>query len=161
MPEYSLEFAKRLRAAATHVIGDGLDDPDAGRTVLYLSLLSTEITIKAILEKCGVATSNIRDFSHRLDRLLAELDKCRHTPISLPGIRALCSRIRSYGIYHDGAKITVGALIDSLHDVGASSYPSGVRYGQSVIHYHPEVVAEVAARVIEFAEENWETFGLQ
>ena len=56
MAEYDIAFGERLAETARMVADEGLAELDAQRTVLYLSLLSTEITLKAMLERAGAGT---------------------------------------------------------------------------------------------------------
>lgn len=67
MPEFSLEFADRLVQSAQLLTDHTPDDFERRRTVLYQSLLASEIALKAILEKAGVPTKEIVGLSHRLD----------------------------------------------------------------------------------------------
>jgi hypothetical protein len=64
MPEYSLGFSQKLIDAAEMLKANGLSDVEAQRTVLYLSLLSIEISLKAIMEEAGVTTGRLRSLSH-------------------------------------------------------------------------------------------------
>ena len=60
MAEYDIAFGERLAETARIVAADGLEQLDAQRTVLYLSLLSVEITLKALLEHAGIPVTEIR-----------------------------------------------------------------------------------------------------
>jgi predicted hydrocarbon binding protein len=76
MAEYDIAFGERLAETAKLVANDGLDSLDAKRTVLYLSLLSSEIVMKALLEKAGRPISKIRARSHNLKNLLEDIGDC-------------------------------------------------------------------------------------
>ena len=76
MAEYDISFGERLSETARMVVDEGLAELDAQRTVLYLSLLSTEITLKAMLERAGKPVPDIRARSHRLAELLSDLGQC-------------------------------------------------------------------------------------
>lgn len=53
MAQYDLKFAERLAQVAAQLVADDITSVDAQRTVLYLSLLSMEISLKAMLEQAG------------------------------------------------------------------------------------------------------------
>lgn len=157
MAEYDIAFGERLAEVAKSVVAEGISELDAKRTVLYLSLLSMEISIKAMLEKAGQPLPAIRARSHRLADLLTELGRCEieievtpHKRIYVPA-----SRLRACTINHDKAEITVGAVVDA-ESQGASTYPNQIRYGEVLAHYPPEVVAEMAATVVAFAHRHWQ-----
>ena len=65
MPEYNLEFSKNLIEAAGFVLQKGEVSVDAKRTILYLSLLSCEITMKALLEKASKLNSRASRMTSR------------------------------------------------------------------------------------------------
>jgi hypothetical protein len=73
--EYSIDFSENLIKAARFVLEDGADSVDAKRTVLYLSLLSCEITMKALLERAGKPVKEIKKSWHDLNGLLCDLDR--------------------------------------------------------------------------------------
>lgn len=77
MSEYNIGFSKKLIGAARFVAGDGLDSENAIRTVLYLSKLACEITLKALHEKAGRPVVEIRNYGHDLSKLLVEFGKCK------------------------------------------------------------------------------------
>jgi hypothetical protein len=45
MPNYNIAFGEKLAEAANFIVDDGLDDRESARVVLYVSLLSTEISL--------------------------------------------------------------------------------------------------------------------
>lgn len=67
MPEYSIDFSENLIKAARFVLEYQVNSVDAKRTVLYLSLLSCEITMKALLERAGKPVKMIKKRLHNLD----------------------------------------------------------------------------------------------
>jgi hypothetical protein len=156
MPTYSIDFGEKLANVANFVVTDGLDDPGSPRVVLYLSLLSTEILLKAMLEKAGKPVPKIRKRSHNVAELLKDLDQCEVEVEIVPGTRQFvsASRLRAYSIEQGEAEITVGKVIEAEKD-SASSYPSGVRYGDRLLHYSPAVVAQMASVVAVFARRHW------
>jgi len=156
MPEYSLPFAEKLAKAASLVAADGLDDPEAMRTVLYLSLLSTEVSLKAMLEKAGMALPKIRKRSHDLAGLMKDLGRCTVGTTITPGkdMRVPASRLRGVPLTYASESSTVGKVIDAERE-GASAYPGGVRYGKLPKHYPPELVSQMATAVALFARKHW------
>ena len=86
MAEYDIAFGEHLAKTAHMVANENLEKLDAQRTVLYLSLLSTEITLKAMLEHAGKPVSKIRVHSHRLADLLSDI--AHQCEIEVQAIRA-------------------------------------------------------------------------
>lgn len=158
MPQYDIAFGEKLAEVATSVVADGLADVDAQRTVLYLSLLSTEISLKSMLEKAGKPVSEIRKRCHNISELLKDLGQCEVEVEVTPGTpRAVAaSRLRARTVSHGEAKVTVGAVIDA-ESTGASKYPNEVRYGDLLRHYPPAAVAQMASSVAAFAREHWQS----
>ena len=156
MAEYDIAFGERLAETARMVASLGLAELDAQRTVLYLSLLSTEITLKAMLEHAGMPVSGICARSHRLAELLSDLGQCKVEVEIAPGTKRYvsASRIRAIPLNHGRAQSTVGAVIDA-ESQGASTYPNQVRYGEVLRHFPAEVVAQMAAEVSVFARTHW------
>lgn len=157
MPIYDIRFGKKLAEIAQIVIVEGLLTIDAQRTVLYLSLLSIEITLKAILEHAGKPVADIRVLSHSLAKLLSELSKCEVEVEVAPGERTYvsASRLRACVLKNGSAESTVGEILDA-ESLGASVYPNKIRYGDVLSHFPAEVVAEAAAKVALFAHECWQ-----
>ncbi len=83
MAEYNIGFSKKLIEAACAVAAEDLSDLDAVRTVLYLSSLASEITLKALLEKVGIPVKDIKSRGHSLSKLLTDIGKVRSRPKSL------------------------------------------------------------------------------
>lgn len=158
MPEYSLPFAQKLAKTAALVAAEGLSDPDAERTVLYLSLLSTEISLKAMLEKAGTPVPKIRKRSHDLAGLLGDVGRCKIEVQVTPGTKMLvaASRLRACTLAHPPAEPTVGEIID-IASKQASAYPGEIRYGKVPRHYPPELVAKMASKVADFAKKHWQS----
>lgn len=153
MAEYDINFGRRLAETACQVALQG-DDMDTQRTVLYLSLLSIEISLKAMLEMAPI--HQIRSKSHSLSGLLAQLGKCQVEVEVVPGgkefvpavrVRSLCSR---YG----DTEVTVGQILEA-EESGASKYPNNIRYGNVLVHYPATLVADVATVVSAYAKDHW------
>lgn len=151
--EYSLDFARVLIDAAQRSRAKLGLYPDAKRAVLYLSLLSIEISLKYLLEKAGVPVADIRKQSHKLEALLDGLGKCEvRSSIGADERWVPASRIRSRVVnpaYH-GA--TIGSLLEG-ESKGASKYPNEIRYGDSPHHFPSELMLECAVKVVEWAQD--------
>ncbi|MCZ2290626.1 MAG: hypothetical protein LC125_01635 [Burkholderiales bacterium] len=157
MPEYDIAFGERLAETARMVAADGLTQLDAQRTVLYLSLLSVEITLKAMLERAGFPITGIRARSHRLAELLSDLGRCEVEVEVVPGVKhyVAASRLRACTLKDGAAESTVGDVIEA-ESQGASTYPNQVRYGDVLCHYPAGVVVQMAERTSAFAREHWD-----
>ena len=158
MPEYDLSFARKLAETAALLAAQGLTTLEARRTALYLSLLATEIGIKAMLEQAGEPVANIRKRSHNLGALTRELGKCKVKIELAPGVQKSVSaaKIRAIEVGDDSGKVTVGKILDAEAQ-GASIYPNQIRYGPLLRHYPAEVVVRMAGEVVAFAEKHWST----
>ena len=158
MTEYDIAFGERLAETAHMVAVEDLGPLDAQRTVLYLSFLSTEITLKAMLERAGKPVSEIRARSHRLAELLSDVGQCEIEIEVSPGTKRYvsASRLRSCTLNHAGAESTVGAIINA-ESQGASTYPNQVRYGEVLRHFPAEVVVKMATKVSVFGREHWKS----
>lgn len=162
MRTYDVEFGKKLSEAALMVVADGIESLEAQRAVLYLSLLSTEISLKAMLEKAGKPVPEIRARSHRLSELLADLDDCEVEVEVTPRHKEFDSaaRLRSVALEHIGRECTVGQIVDEQNQ-GVSRYPNEIRYGDRLNHYPAQVVAQMASVVSEFALQHWDSLRIR
>ena len=159
MAIYDIEFSEKLAETAKMVAQAELDEVAAQKTVLYLSLVSIEITLKSLLEKAGVSVKNIRNRSHNLQALLDDIPSlCTTEKIIGNG------QVRRYpaaglrgqivdGRFDNG---TVGAIIDGAAST-ASKYPNEFRYGEQVSHYPPQLLMKTAFKVLEWTKKHWET----
>ena len=156
MPQYDVAFAEKLSQVANMVLADGIEEVEAQRTVLYLSLLSCEIGLKAMLEKAGKPVAEIRSRSHNLGDLLLDLDQCVVKSEVVPGQLWIvpASRLRGKTLKYGEAEVTIGAVMSTETDK-TSKYPNEVRYGDRLRHYPPSVMAQMAAAIVTFARENW------
>jgi len=155
MPEYSLGFSQKLIDAADLLKTNGITDVEAQRAVLYLSCLSIEISLKAIMEEAGITTARLRRLSHNHKNLLEELEsKCEVevevTPDNTRWVSA--SRLRSVTVDSSFSNATVGVLLQA-ETAGASVYPNQIRYGSSLTHYPAEVMLEVAKKILSWVNE--------
>lgn len=155
MPEYNLGFSEKLIEAAELVTGDGIAEFDSLQTVIYLSLLSSEISLKALLEQAGYSIKAIRKCSHDLKQLLDSLGGCKVEVEIVPGNLRWVSASRLRGkvvdsVYGDA---TVGAMIEKAAKE-ASTYPNSIRYGEAIQHFPPELVLKMANTILQWAKEN-------
>lgn len=157
MSEYNLDFSKKLIDAARVVLNDGIDSFDAQRTVLYLSLLSSEITLKALLEKAGMSIKEIKEHSHNIDSLMVSLGDCEvEEDIGTNVLKWVpASRLRSEVVSTDTGTTTVGKFL-SAESCGASKYPNQIRYGNHLVHYPPETALEASAVILSYVRNHWD-----
>jgi HEPN domain-containing protein len=157
MSEYEIGFSEKLTDAAQFIVKDDPKSVDAIRTVLYLSLLSCEISLKALLEKAGMPIKTIRARSHNLKELLNDLGKCKvQVEIGNRYRWVSASRLRSVMINKRYVNSTIGTLVEA-ECRGASNYPNEIRYGDSLKHYPPEMMLKTAKAIIAWAREHWNT----
>ena len=164
MSEYNLGFSKYLVHSA-RLAGrnpaDGVDPFFAEQTMTYLSLLSCEITLKAMLEKAEVKVPRI----HNLDQLLDMLSSTCEVEVDInDGHLKRCPavRMRAITIKSDGAESTVGKILEGWKVLEngtreASNYPVEIRYGDRFKNVSVDALIQTAEAVISFAEENWDT----
>ncbi len=161
MAEYNTGFSKKLIEAAETVTAEDLSDLDTVRTVLYLSSLATEITLKALLEKAGVPVKTIKARGHSLSKLLADIGKCQIqaevTAASRTWVPA--TRLRSRVVDSRYSDATVGRILTGEMR-GTSKYPNELRYGDHVKDYPPELKLGAAKEVIDWAKEHWDEIRL-
>ena len=75
---FSLGFSERLIEAAESFFNIQNNSADeVARAVLYLSLLSCEISLKALLEQAGFPIKEIKKRSHDLEGLLEDVGTCK------------------------------------------------------------------------------------
>ena len=157
MSIYDIGFSEKLTDAAQFIVKDDLKSVDSIRTVLYLSLLSCEISLKALLEKAGMPIKTIRARSHNLKELLNDLGKCKiQVKIGDKYRSVSASRLRSVTIDKRYANSTVGTLFEA-ECRGASNYPNQIRYGDSLKHYPPELILKTAKAITAWAREHSDT----
>ena len=150
--EYSLNFAKELVSSASSLKGTGHIIEERKRVLLYLSLLSIEITLKYLLEKAGLPIKVIRKRSHNIEGLLEDLCKCEiKTTIGAQSRYVPASRIHIRIVNPMFGGATIGNLLQG-ESKGASKYPNEIRYGAIPKHYPPDLMLQCAETVINWAE---------
>ena len=158
MAEYDVNFGQTLANVASQLTAQTELDDAGMRTVAYLSLLSIEINLKAILEKAGVPLTKIRSYSHSLSGLLDELKRCevQIEILSGSGSWVSASRIRAIDLQHGHTESSIGEIIERS-DKDASTYPNQIRYGAVIKHFEPNVLALAAMKISEFVQTHWNT----
>lgn len=152
--EYSIEFGERLIEAADSFVTKESPDNEVGRTVLYLSLLSCEISLKALLEHAGFSAKELKKRSHDFGGLLKDICACELASAHARNPTALsASMLLSKPVILDAFNGTVGSLL-SAEIVGASKYPNDIRYGELIVHYNPLTMLSCAKVVSAWAKEN-------
>lgn len=154
MPEYDIDFASKLAKVADEVEEKDPGAYDAGRVTIYLSRLSAEITMKALLEQAGVPVPQIRARSHNLRKLLEDLGTCEVEAEIAPNVKrwVSASRVRAVSINLNLAHVPIGSIIDAEND-GASQYPNQIRYGDSYADFDPSLVSQMALLLSKWAHE--------
>lgn len=153
MPQYDLDFAAKLAAVATDV---DKNDPwayDARRVTIYLSRLSAEISLKALLEQAGVPLLQIRNRSHDLRGLLKDVCECEVEVETAPGEKqwGSASCVRAAIIDFELVHVPIGEIIDA-EEQGCSKYPNQIRYGETVIDFSPLLVSSMATVLAQWAK---------
>ncbi len=143
-----------IRAAQSVKTG-GLESFNAKLAVLYLSQLSIEISLKAILEKAGVTIPVIKSRSHNFDQLITDICFCE-IKIDI-GNGAMhwvsAAQLRSISVSHKGATSTIGTLL-SDDDKKKSRYPNEIRYGDNIKHYPPLTMLKAAVIIYDWGKQN-------
>ena len=157
MPTYDIQFANKLAEVSVTLIKEQPDQLEARRSVIYLSRLSIELSLKALLERAGKPVELIRKHSHNLRALLTEVDQCEVLAEVAPGRRLWvpASRLRSVDVSFIGHSITLGMVIEAENH-GASVYPNEIRYGENIKDIVPEALAPAALRLSAWIQENWD-----
>ena len=148
---YSIEFSSRLIEAAKSLEAD-YESEESDRAILYLSMLSCEIILKALLEKSGFSVNDITNRSHDLKGLLIDIGKCEvEFSISNGCMKwRSASCIKSEIVDKSKANATIGTLLGA-EELGASKYPSEIRYGELIKHFPSKLMLQCAIKVLEWA----------
>lgn len=157
MTMYDVDFGKKLAETARSVLNNGADTQEDVRVVTYLSHLSAEISLKAMLERAGIDLAVIRNRSHSLEALLMDFPGCEIEVEIAPGCKSFISAtcLRSIGIPYEGCNTTVGRVLEPEKKERTSTYPNEIRYGEGLKHFPPAVLVGMANSVAEFAKEHW------
>jgi hypothetical protein len=161
MPIYNIGFSEKLIEAAQFVFDDDGDEFDKLQTVLYLSHLSCEITLKALLEKAGKPIKDIIACSHDFEKMFKpffveveinkEVGNNIYRWVKAGGIG--CEQTKE-GIYEP----TVRTM---LTDKKTSQYPSNLRYaGDHISAYPPQELIKASKILLNDALKYWDNIRL-
>ena len=158
MSEYNVDFADNLVDAARFVAQQGLDTIDANRTVLYLSQLACEVTLKAMLERAGQPVKQIKGRRHDLAALLVALGRCTVEEEIARGRlqRVPAARLRSVVLDRRYGNATIGTVL-TAEEHGASRYPNQVRYGEGFRSFPPALWLKAAVAASAWARQHWDS----
>lgn len=162
MSEYDRSFGAKLAQVASEIDEKTPWACDARRLVVYLSRLSIEITLKALLEQAGQPLKDIRQRSHNLCGLLADLGRCE-VEVNGPteGVKwSSADCLRAVTVDLGMVRVPIGELIVA-ENRGASKYPNQIRYGSEVIDIDPSLLASTALLAAQWANDNWRTIRLR
>lgn len=140
MPQYDINFAKNLAEVSIALVNLGLDTPYARRTVIYLSRLSMELSLKALLELAGKSIFEIKNHGHNLQALLADIESYDFEMGVANGQQLSGAEIRRLNVPYSIYQIDMGTIIDAEKH-GASKFPNEIRYGDNVQDVAPEILA--------------------
>jgi hypothetical protein len=158
MTQYNIGFAERLIEIARFARGDGTYDFEAAQVVCYLTQLSLELSLKALLEQAGEPVNSIKQHSHRLDDLLTTVGRCEVRLDIVAGFQKYVPATRLRAIQVQGQE-TVGALISKLaHE--CSQYPNEIRYGTGFYGLPADTLIELAGVVNRFVKQHWDSVRL-
>ncbi len=155
--EYSIDFSERLIEAADSFIGKTEPECETNRAVLYLSLVSCEVSLKYALEKAGFAANSLRTRSHNFSALLSDFCKCKiwnsdvnrwESAIAIASV-VVVSEVRGVEICNG----TIGSLLDHDNE-NISKFPNSIRYGDKINHYDPLVMLDCAKAVAKWVRKN-------
>ena len=157
MPIYNLGFSEKLIGATEFVLDDDGNEFDKLQTVLYLSHLSCEITLKALLERAGIPIKDIIACSHDFDKMFQpffvgveineEVGSNIFKWVKAGGIG--CEQTKA-GIYEP----TVRTMLTNKR---TSQYPSNLRYaGDHISAYPPQELIKAAKILLDDARKYWD-----
>lgn len=157
MAEYDLAFAELLARNAIDMAQREPESEAAVRAIWYTSLVSVEVSLKALLEAAGVDVGTIKKRGHDLATLLDDVTTTLTIErVVVPGaapMRVVASDVRALTVDKRYADATVGVLLD-FEKRGGSIYPNNIRYGNRPKNFPPEVMAKLAQVVAAYAREH-------
>ncbi len=154
MITYNFDMSTNLLDAAGYLQGKNTPpNSTTCQTVIYLSLESIEISLKALLEKAGYPVSDLKKLGHDVGRLFDLLCFC-HAPDEngrwRPPLR-IRGEVIKYKYPEAEASNTVGELMERL-GTEASKYPNDLRYANEFTHFPAEIVIAMAQKVHDHCE---------
>lgn len=140
MPQFDINFAMNLAEVSIALLNQGLETPEARRTVIYLSRLSIELSLKALLELAGKPTLEIKKRGHDLQALLADVESYDFKMGITDAQWHSGTEIRKLNVPYNIHQIDMGIIIEAERH-GASKFPNEIRYGDNVQDVAPEILA--------------------
>ena len=140
---------------------DDGDEFDKLQTILYLSYLSCEITLKAILERAGKPVRDIIACSHNFDKIFQPFFS--EVEIYKEVENNVYRWVKAGGI---GCEQTTKGLYEPvvrtmLTDKRISQYPSNLRYaGDHISAYPPQELIKASRILLEDARKYWDNIRL-
>lgn len=158
MPAYSFQLARSFADIALCKVVSGQSTVEDHQAIAYISRVSIELSLKALLEKAGVQPNTVRRLSHDLPGLLKELGKCK---VNVPNFPTQVSavRIRAEPIQWNGREVTIGNVIDAQL-TGASTFPGQYRYGPPPTDYPAESLVRAAIALCEWPQKHWDSISI-
>ena len=158
MSEYNIGLSEKFIDCAKTLRVQGIDTFEAVQAVVYLSKLSCEIILKALLEKAGKPTKEIRAHSHDLVELMNELCWCQIKRDIGGGHLRWCAASHVLAIPVDKrySDATIGKIL-SGEEFGASRYPNQIRYGDHFTDFQPELILQAAIELLNWAKTYWDS----
>ena len=162
MPEYDLGFAAKLAETADMLDEREPNNYDSRRVMVYLSRLSMEIALKALLEQAGMPVDLIRRRSHSLNALLNDLDNCEFLTKAdeSDAVWHPATVVRDEKIDMGVVEIPIGELVAATNPE-LSKYPNQIRYGPMVVDFHPVFLVGAANKLAAWAKKNISTIRLR
>lgn len=154
MAEYDLDFSKELIESAQIILNKKEKSFNTYRTIIYFSLLSCEITLKALLEQAKISIKEIKSCSHDFEKLFYYFGSCEIPTFYSESTWKSASNILAQTVLK-GTMGTVGLILSNTQDV--SKYPNNIRYGDVIKHYSPDIILKTAIVTLEWAEKYWDT----
>jgi len=152
--EYSIDFGDRLIEAADSFVSQANQSNESARAILYLSLLSSEICLKALLERAGFSVRELTNRSHDLSGLAKDICSCELIGTGIGNSKSFsASRLKAQVVVPNTINGTVGTYLNA-ENLGASKYPSEIRYGELVKHFPPIEMLSCAKVISKWAKEN-------
>lgn len=162
MSEYDINLAERLANATPQIAKQELKTVNSIREAIHRSYLSMEIALKALLEKAGVAISEIPRNSHDIHKLLKDLEtKCEIYDEIAPNYYKWrrATTLRAVTINNEYSNCTVGTIFEAERN-GASKYPQEILRGDQLRHYPVDAILGASRITIDWVKNHWNTIRL-
>ncbi len=161
MAIYNLGFSEKLIEAAQFVLDDEGDEFDKLQTILYLSHLSCEITLKALLEKAGKPIKDIIACSHDFDKMFQPFFVEVEIYEEVGNNIYRWFKAGGIGCEQTSEGINEPTVRTTLTDRRTSQYPSNLRYaGNHISAYPPRELIKAATILLNDARKYWDNIRL-